>query len=115
MFQAPPASLDDHPILHPSATQNRQFLAARASLEQKRHVLRSLPLVGQRDADRRRGALLSRVSAALQALDAQESAAWERQKLLAGLYGFLDETQIAAMRIHRTGPSASILALWYQY
>ncbi|CDO68121.1 hypothetical protein BN946_scf185044.g29 [Trametes cinnabarina] len=102
VFEATPASLDDLPCLRPSAVQNRSFIATRTSLEQKKHILRSLPLLGHRDADRRRGALLAKVSEALHALNAQEKAAWERQQLLAGLYGFLDQAKTGAMQVYHT-------------
>ncbi|KAH9846544.1 hypothetical protein C2E23DRAFT_574361 [Lenzites betulinus] len=105
VFQCSPSSLDDAPApLLPTtaASDNQQFLALRSSLESKRHTLRLLPLLGHKDADRRRGKLVEQVTQELATLKSQEYFAWERHKLLSGLYGFADQSGAGVIRVYRT-------------
>lgn len=100
VFGSRPTSLGDLPPDLPAAPENLEFLALKASLENKRHILRLLPLLGTKDIDRRRGKLLERVSEELGALASRQSIAWEREKLLAGLYGFPDEGQVSMGKVY---------------
>lgn len=109
VFQSTPSSINDNPpALHASVTDsdNQQFVTLHSALESRMHALRLLPPLGHKDVDRRRGKLIEKVSAGLIAMESQKNMAWERHKLLAGLYGFPDEQVSKSPRVYHTGMSS---------
>lgn len=114
VFQSAPTSLSDPPAaLSPSTPDNMRFLAYRAFLKSKRHMLLLLSPLEHRDADRRRGKLLEKITTELESLASLENNAWERQKLLSGLYGLPDEASVQTAKVYRTGMSPYMQGVWY--
>ncbi|PIL35294.1 hypothetical protein GSI_02019 [Ganoderma sinense ZZ0214-1] len=102
-FRSSPASLHDAlSALLPSHEDCQRLTTFRAWLETHRHTLRMLPPLGHRDADRRRGKLLQRISDELDRLTSLEVVAWEREKLLSGLYGFPGEAEVGGPLTYHT-------------
>lgn len=112
VFQTAPASLEE-PVasLSPSIPDNTRFLAYRAWLSSQQHTLLMLTPLGHRDADRRRSKLLEKIKDQLQVLSSMEGAAWEKQKLLCGLYGFPDESRTHTAKVYHTGMYSMLLDL----
>ncbi|KAL7283106.1 hypothetical protein ACG7TL_002531 [Trametes sanguinea] len=98
-------SLDDPPSNLVSNNHNTaMFISLRQWLETQQSCLRSLPPVGHKDADSRRLLMINRTSGWLSALATTERSAWERQKLLAGLYGLSAEQDapLSMPKVYRT-------------
>ncbi len=104
VFQSAPSSINEPAAsLSPSVPENTRFLAYRTWLSSQRHTLLMLEPLGHRDADRRRSKLLEKIMEELDGLASMENAAWEKQKLLCGLYGFPNELQSRTAKVYRTG------------
>ena len=108
-FSSPPSCLSDPPAGLQLANQDSRNLAKfRNWLETQQNNLRLLPPLGHRDADRRRGILLDRIKGRLEDLALIVRNAWEREKVLVGLYGFPDEKDLDGPKIYRTGAFSAV-------
>lgn len=103
-FSFTPNSLDDPPApLQLSDKDSSAFSAARDWFNNRLYVLRSLEPLGNRDLDRRRWALIQEMVSGLESMSAMERVAWEREKVLAGLYGLPDQKDTSGPRVYSTG------------
>lgn len=103
-FAFPPSSLDDLPApISPTDQNSVSFMRFRHWLTSRLHTLRSLEPLGHRDLDRRRWMLIQRMVRELEGLSSVEMLAWEREKVLAGLYGFPDEATSRGPKVFQTG------------
>ncbi len=103
-FAFPPATLDDVPApLHTTDPDSVSFSRFRSWLTNRVLMMRSLEPLGHRDLDRRRWALIQRMNERLESMSTTERLAWEREKILIGLYGFPDEQTTDGAKAYKTG------------
>lgn len=85
----PQSSSDEVASLAHNNPENLEFGMYRAWLRgEVSHITTGLPILGHKDADQRRAALLRRMDSELRRLADLEEVCWDREKILARVPGF---------------------------